>query len=288
MFKFRSFELFAIKSLIPPIPKIKIVDVGAMTHGDGTEPYQALLKAVHCEVIGFEPVGAEFQKLDQLKNSDRRYLPYFIGDGTEQTFHECNFPMTSSLFEPNSELLEKFQNLEELTRVIKKYPVQTTRLDDIPEIKGTDFLKVDVQGAELMVFQGAVEILKEVLVIQTEVEFAPMYKKQPLFSDIDKFLRSLGFQFHRLVDSRGRVFKPLSLNNQPAALMSQWLWGDAIYVRDFMAFDNVQPLALLKLAAILHENYRSFDLAAYALSAYDRLAKSKMQAAYIQKLLNPF
>jgi FkbM family methyltransferase len=179
-------------------------------------------------VIGFEPVDAEFKKLEQLKQPNRRYLPYFIGDGSEQTFHECNFPMTSSLFEPDSALLEKFQNLEELTRVTKKHSVQTKRLDDIPEIKGADFLKVDVQGAELMVFQGAIETLKNVLVIHTEVEFVPMYKRQPLFSDIDVFLRSLGFQFHRLAASKGRVFKPLSLNDQPTAWMSQWLWADAV------------------------------------------------------------
>lgn len=277
--------MFAIKSLIPSLPKIKIVDVGAMTHGEGTEPYYPLLKAVPCEVIGFEPVDAEFKKLDQVKKEGRRYLPYFIGDGSEQTFHECNFPMTSSLFEPNSALLEKFQHLEELTRVTRKQPVQTKRLDDIPQIEGTDLLKVDVQGAELMVFQGAVETLKKVLVIHTEVEFVPMYKRQPLFSDIDDFLRSNGFQFHRLATSKGRVFKPLSLNDQPSAWMSQWLWADAIYVRDFMAFENMQPEALLKLATIMHENYKSFDLVAFALNAYDRLTKSQLQPAYIQKLL---
>lgn len=47
------------------------------------------------------------------------------------------------------------------------------------------------------------------------------------------------------------------------------LWGDAVYVRDFMAFGRLPPAALLKLACILHESYGSFDLAAVALEAHD-------------------
>ena len=138
--------MFPISSLLPPLPRIKIVDVGAMTLGQGTEPYAALLKAVPCEVIGFEPVAAELEKLNQLKLPGHKFLPHIIGDGSPRTFYECNHAMTSSLFEPNTELLAKFQNLEELTRVTKSYPVETKRLDDIPEVEGTDFLKVDVQG----------------------------------------------------------------------------------------------------------------------------------------------
>jgi FkbM family methyltransferase len=237
--------MFPISSILPPLPRLKIVDVGAMTGGKGTEPYAALARAVPCDVIGFEPVAAEFERLDNEKDADRRFLPYVIGDGSTRTFHECNFTMTSSLFEPNTSLVDKFQNLGELMRVTRTYPVQTKRLDDIPEIRGTDLLKVDVQGAELVVFDGAAETLKDVLVIETEVCFAPLYEHQCLFSDIDSVLRSKGFAFHRLNSYSGRAFKPLIMNNDINAPMSQWLWGDAIYVRDFMTFDRLLPPALL-------------------------------------------
>jgi FkbM family methyltransferase len=279
--------MFPISSMLPPLPRLKIVDVGAMTAGKGTEPYAALVKAVPCDIIGFEPVAAEFEKLNSLNDADRRFLPYFIGDGSTRTFHECNFTMTSSLFEPNTPLVDKFQNLEELMRVTRTYPVQTKRLDDIPEIRGTDLLKVDVQGAELLVFDGAIETLKDALVIETEVCFAPLYKCQGLFSDIDIVLRSKGFAFHRLTNYAGRAFKPLIFNNDVSAPMSQWLWGDAVYVRDFMTFDQLSPSALLKLAVIMHENYGSFDLVASALEAHDRQTGSGLQPAYIQKLVRP-
>jgi FkbM family methyltransferase len=279
--------MFPISSLLPQLPRLKIVDVGAMTIGENTEPYAALVNAVPCDVIGFEPVAAEFEKLENLKDPNRHFLPYFIGDGSTKTFHECNFTMTSSLFEPNTALLDKFQNLEELMRVTRRYPVQTKRLDDIPEIKGTDLLKLDVQGAEMLVLDGAIETLKNVLVIETEVIFVPLYKHQPLFSDIDIFLRSKGFLFHRLTNCAGRAFKPLIFNNDVNAVMSQWLWGGAVYVRDFMTFDQLAPSALLKLAVIMHENFHAFDMVASALEAHDRQTGSHLQPAYIQKLVSP-
>jgi FkbM family methyltransferase len=268
------------------LPRLKIVDVGAMSLGEGNDPYSMLLKAVPCEIIGFEPVSAELEKLNKLRKAEQIYLPYFIGDGSTRMFYECNFPMTSSLFEPNTALLAKFQNLENLTRVVKTYEVQTKRLDDIPEAVGTDFLKVDVQGGEMLVFRGAVDLLRKVVVIHTEVEFVQMYKNQPLFADIDDFLRSHGFLLHKL-DRSGRTFKPLVMSNDVNAVLSQWLWGDAVYVRDFMKFDQLAPEQLLKVSTILHENYRSFDLAAVALEAYDRKTGSQLQPEYIKRIVAP-
>ena len=278
--------MFPIASLLPSLPRLKIVDVGAMDLGDGTLPYADLVKATPCEVIGFEPVQAEFEKLRRQKSNGERFLPYFVGDGSKGIFRECNFAMTSSLFEPNTQLLTKFQSLEEVTRVAKSYPVETTRLDDVPEVKGADFLKLDIQGAELLALRGGEKMLEEVLVIQTEVEFVELYKGQALFADVDSFLRDRNFQFHRM-SSKGLTFKPLILNNNPSAFFSQWLWGDAVYVRNFMNFDKLAPVALLKLACILHENYHSFDLAALALEEYDRQKGAQLNKAYLKRLTSP-
>jgi hypothetical protein len=114
----------------------------------------------------------------------------------------------------------------------------------------------------------------------------PLYKDQPLFADIDAHLRSKGFLLHQM-GFTGRTFKPMVFKNDINAMLSQWLWGDAVYVRDFMQFDALAPAELLKLAAILHENYRSFDLAAVALAAYDRISGSRLQPRYVQELTRP-
>jgi hypothetical protein len=193
------------------------------------------------------------------------------------------FRHDSSLFEPNTSLLAKFQNLEELVRVKKTHQVETRRLDDIPELEGTDYLKIDVQGAELLVFDGAARVLDNALVVHTEVQFVQLYKDTPLFGEIDIHLRSKGFTLHRLSQA-GRTFKPLIFRNDVNATLSQILWGDAVYVRDFMQFDRLAGAGLLKLATILHENYRSFDLAAFALAAYDRQNTSSLQDRYLRKL----
>jgi len=143
---------------------------------------------------------------------------------------------------------------------------------------------MDVQGGELLVLQGAEKRLKEVLVIHTEVEFVSLYKDQPLFADIDNFLRARGFAFHKMIDLAGRTFRPLIPNNNPNAALSQTLWADAVYVRDFMAFDALAPESLLKIATICHENYGSYDLVGVALEEYDRKMGTDLQMGYLRAL----
>ena len=189
----------------------------------------------------------------------------------------------SSLLEPHQALADKLQNLGDLLRVVGTRTLETRRADDIAKTTCADFLKIDVQGGELLVLQGAVERLRDVVVVHTEVEFLPLYINQPLFADIDSFLRDQGFVFHTLIPF-GRIFKPMVINNNGSAWLRQVLWADAVYVRDFMAFAELAPESLLKLAATLHENYESFDLAALALEAYDRQTKSGLQLAYLKRL----
>src|SRR5262249_1968558 len=153
---------------------------------------------------------SECDKLSALKLRNQTFLPYFIGDGSERTFYLCAHSMTSSLYEPNMPLLSKFNQVDDLTRPVSQTRVQTKRLDDIPEIKNIDFLKVDVQGADLDVLRGAERHLKTCVAVFTEVEFIPMYKDQPLFADIDTYMRSQGFLLHSLAGPAGRALKPIT------------------------------------------------------------------------------
>ena len=276
--------MFPITSVLPNPPRIKIVDVGAMSLGEDKDPYARLVKAVPCEVIGFEPVAAECEILNRKARPGCVYLPHAVGDGTEQVFHQCNFPMTSSLLEPNDELLGMFHELLEVTQVVETRRVRTVRLDDIAEAKGTDYLKLDVQGAELMVLQGAIAMLRDLLVLHTEFCFLPMYKQQPLFADIDMFLRGQGFVLHKISGTKGATFKLPGVDVELTGTVNQMMWGEAVYVRDFMALDRLTAAMLLKLAVILHENYGSIDLAAVVLEAHDRKAGSSLADSYFQCL----
>ena len=177
-----------------------------------------------------------------------------------------------------------FQNLAEVVTPVAKHSVTTTRVDDIAEISNVDLFKIDVQGAELAVFQNASRALASALVVQTEVEFVELYRGQPLFADVDSFLRSQGFQFHAFNGISGRTFKPLVFNNDPNVPIRQALWSDAIYVRDWMRLDELDPTRLLKYAVLAHDLLGSYDLAHVVLAALDRQVKGSFAAQYLQRL----
>jgi FkbM family methyltransferase len=222
-----------IEMLGRAMPQLSIVDVGALWVQGESRPYDPLLKKGGGRVVGFEPVQAECDRLNGLGMKNQTYLPYFIGDGGAGTFYNCKFSQTSSLLEPNMALLRRFQHLAELTAPQSTEAVTTKRLDDIPEIASVDYLKLDVQGAEVLVLRGGERLLQGAVCIHTEVCFAPLYKGQALFAEIDQELRRQGFLFHTFAGMSGRAFKPLAPSPDPSQPFRQLLWGDAVYVRDF-------------------------------------------------------
>ncbi|CAK9031172.1 DNA polymerase delta catalytic subunit [Durusdinium trenchii] len=196
-----------------------------------------------------------------------RFLPWALGDGQTGQFRKCSAAMTSSMLEPTWEgaqltaaetfraarggalavspaadglkvkgqLLGGAGLLVWVTTVVERSEMETRRLDDllgdIPG-KGVDYLKIDVQGFELAVLKGAQKALEETLVLHTEVEFVEMYERQPLFAEVDQFLRQNGFVFHRFSSLHGRPLKPLHFAANPLQPISQQLWADAVYVKD--------------------------------------------------------
>ncbi len=55
----------------------------------------------------------------------RTYLPYVVGDGQSHTFHECNYPMTSSIYPPNMPSWSGSRLWRELMQVVKTTELQT-------------------------------------------------------------------------------------------------------------------------------------------------------------------
>ena len=275
---------FSLTQLIPEITTVNIVDIGAMSFGAGTEPYASLVKLDKAKVIGFEPNKEECEKLGEQFSETHEFYPYFIGAGGAATYYETNFSMTGSLYPPNTNLLQQFNNLHELTVLKEKHEVETRRLDDIEELGDIDFIKIDVQGAEVDVFRGAPNTLAKATLIQAEVEFVEMYEGQPLFADVDRVLRPAGFQFHTFLGFGQRAFKPFVVNNDPSRGFRQYLWSDALYVRDFMNFESVSEEKLLKLALMVHDLYQSFDLCLYILIEVDRRLGTQHAKSYITRL----
>jgi FkbM family methyltransferase len=277
--------MFFFEEIVIP-PSMTAVDIGAMLLEGQIDPLARLSQLGLLRVIGFEPQPAECEKLNALARPGRRYLPYAIANGERRKFYLTNTGMTSSLLRPNLRLARLFNNLAELMQVVATPDVDTVRLDDVAEIReqGCDLLKLDTQGSEAEILSHASRILEKCLIIQSEVEFVPLYEDQPLFADVDRLLRGHGFMFHRFLGLAGRTYKPLMVNNDPNISLSQVLWSDAVYVPDLTRLDRLEPEALLKLAALLHEIYGSFDLCHVVLSAHDRQCGTSYSHRYVELL----
>lgn len=275
--------MFQFRELFDDIPDIHIVDIGASPI-EGLPIYQPILDQGGYRLTGFEPNPHQYAELMKQSHPKMTFLPYAIGDGREAVLNICSAPGMSSLLEPDLELLSLFHGFGEWGQVIERQPLTTHRLDDIDEVQNIDFLKLDVQGSELTILENAAEKLKSTLVIHVETLFVPFYKDQALFGEIDIILRKAGFLLHRFGPMASRVFKPIMVNNNIYEGLSQVLWSDAVYVKSFTSFKELQPEQLLKIARVVHDVYGSYDLAHLALSHVDLLSGSQRCSHYLQKL----
>lgn len=269
--------------------KIKIIDIGAAEMEGYAPNYKILMDLGIADIIGFEANQEACEALNKKNETTSLYLPYIIGDGKSATFYETNYAPTSSLYPPNTKLLEKFHYLNEFTTVIKEHQVQTHRLDEISEIDRADFIKIDIQGSELIALENGVNVLKTAVLVEVEVEFVEMYKGQPLFSDVDSFMRSQGFQFHCFSGGiseqlPGRPFKPLMSDNDPNKPFNQTLWTDAYYVKDWMNLKALSREQLISYAILTHSLLGSIDLTHVILTHIDEVNNSSFSNKFINIL----
>jgi FkbM family methyltransferase len=264
--------------------RIRIVDIGAHAVASDPPAFAGLLQDGHADVVGFEPNPAALADLNARKGPHETYLPHAVGDGGSHTLHFCELPTMNSLLAPNRKVLELFHGFGEWGRVVGTASVETVRLDDLEETRDADLIKLDIQGAELMALRHGVERLRAAVAVQTEVEFLPMYVDQPMFADVDQFIRQHGFMFHRFYPTYSRVVRPMVVGGDVFAGLSQVLCADAIYIRDITRLDRFRDDQLLKLAAILHDCYGSFDLAYHLLLEHDQRRETAYAAAYMAGL----
>ena len=80
---------------------------------------------------------------------------------------------------------------------MKKIKIKSERLDDVINEMKLDspvLLKLDVQGYEKKVLSGAVQSMKKIDYLLFETSFTPMYNSEPLFDEMNTFVKELGFE----------------------------------------------------------------------------------------------
>ncbi len=185
------------------------------------------------KIVGFEPDAAECDRLNTLCTDPlrERHLPLALGaERRDAELHITSDPACSSLYPPLESLSERFPDLVQIRSVDKRI-VPLTPLDDWwaaeqrPEVS---FVKLDTQGSELDILRGALALLADCVGCEIEVEFSPLYQRQPLFAAVDVFLRECGFVLWRLHDLAHYSERP-----ELAEAKGRLYWANAIYLRDY-------------------------------------------------------
>ena len=222
-------------------------------------------------VVGFEPDAEEAARLQaeaDARNGFRsiQFLPVALGrEAGEQSLNLCRSGGSSSFLQPNRAFLDRFPDAQrcDVLRTVS-VPVRSLdalRLDPAGGLPApVDFIKLDTQGSELNILQGAEALLRrEVVGLEVEVLFAPLYESQVVFRDIDAWLASQGFILFKL---RRQEWVRRSFDRQPHLSGGQLVFGDALYLRDPLASQGgwvpqdarqAQALVLLAMLYDLHD-----------------------------------
>jgi hypothetical protein len=120
--------------------------------------------------------------------------------------------------------------------------------------------------------------------LHLEVEFLPLYVDQPLFSDVEQFLRRRGYVFHRFFEPTSRAVRPMAPGGDIRSGLGQLVWSDAVFVRDFSRLDRLDDRELLTMAAIMHDCYDSWDVAQHLLIELDRRTEGTSARDYLAGL----
>jgi FkbM family methyltransferase len=249
--------------LLRPERPTAIVDIGASPLDKADPPYKPLLAKRLCRLVGFEPQAAMLAALEANKGECETYLPYVVGDGNDATLYVSREPGMTSLLRLDPRWTDLSRYVASRVLPLQEMPTQTRRLDDIAEIEFLDFLKIDVQGSELTIFQNGRRRLADAVAIQTEVSFLQVYENQPVFGDVDLELRGQGFIPHAVVHIHKFMIPPL--RSEKRRSINQLVEADFVYVRDWTRPEAMSSEQLKHLALIAHHCYQSFDLALFCL-----------------------
>lgn len=204
---------------------VTVMDIGGAM---GADERWRLLRD-QCRFMFFEP---DDRSQDGLVIDAGRDVVVQVGLGGadgERTLYMTQGPFASSLYRPNEAVLKPFAVWPWYCPA-GQASVQIRTLDGVlAERAGwtPDFIKVDVEGADLEVLQAGERALSASFGVQIEVSFLDRNEDAPGCGVADQWLRARGFVPHLLI--REHWVRENSLWG--ANTNAQIAWGDAVYFR---------------------------------------------------------
>lgn len=203
-------------SFQPGLQNPVVLDVGA--HYGESLPVIDKTKRGLLKYYGFEPDPDSFLV---LRREALRFgiLPTHVfqvavGDSNSTvTFHKTQASAVSGVLKPEPELSVRVPSGDH--RILAEIGVQQVKLDSFAadrKISRIDVLKVDTEGYDLRVLEGATALLEggRIRVIMTEVFFVKYRQDQSFFWDIAALMHQFDYKFVDLFDIRrtqqGRLY----------------------------------------------------------------------------------
>lgn len=172
-----------------------VIDVGA---NRGQFLLVAARRFPDAALLAFEPLAGPREVLRRTMPRSRpvRLFDLALTDraGTA-TFHVSRADDSSSLLSIGDAQVATFPGTDEVAKV----PVRTARLDEVvspSDLEPPVLLKIDAQGGELVVLEGATAVMPAVTTILVECSFAELYVGQPIADAVIHFLHDHGFSLH--------------------------------------------------------------------------------------------
>jgi FkbM family methyltransferase len=238
-------------------------------------------------LVMVEPDPEEAERLIQhMTQPEVLVLPVALWrNDAELTLNLNRWPATSSLYPANQSFLDQFPESDRF-QPVRSIPIRAIAVDSLAASGGlpdVDFVKIDVQGAELPILEGGEKTFAAGLIgLEVEVEFAEMYSGQPLFGDVDSFVREkLGLE---LWDLQTVHWKYLSGMRSSGPTKGRLIFGDALYLRPLT---NIHSWLEALPAQVAKEKAAMLIIASIAYGYID-YASAALQNPTVTRHLDPF